>query len=108
MSERPNFDFLVLGSGVAGLFYALRVAERGRVAIVTKRLADDSATARAQGGIAAVLGSDDSLEAHVSDTQAASNGALGIAVGPRSLITDSQATGNDGDGIRTGRTCGPG
>jgi L-aspartate oxidase len=55
MPERHDFDFLVLGSGLAGLFFALRVAEHGRVAIVTKRTAEDSATAWAQGGIAAVL-----------------------------------------------------
>src|SRR5690554_4373270 len=74
MPERHDFDFLVLGSGLAGLFYALRVADHGRVAIVTKRAADESATAHAQGGIAAVLGDDDSFEAHVRDTLAAGAG----------------------------------
>ena len=74
MPERRDFDFLVLGSGLAGLFYALRVADHGRVAIVTKRAADESATAHAQGGIAAVLGDDDSFEAHVRDTLAAGAG----------------------------------
>ncbi len=74
MPERHDFDFLVLGSGMAGLFYALRVAEHGRVGIVTKRAADESATAWAQGGIAAVLGDDDSFEAHVQDTLRAGAG----------------------------------
>src|SRR5690606_10521137 len=74
MSERHDSDFLVLGSGLAGLFFALRVADHGRVAIVTKRSAADSATAAAQGGIAAVLGSDDSFEAHYADTLAAGAG----------------------------------
>ena len=74
MPERHDFDFLVLGSGMAGLFYALRVAERGRVGIVTKRAADESATAWAQGGIAAVLGDDDSFEAHRQDTLRAGAG----------------------------------
>jgi L-aspartate oxidase len=74
MPERHDFDFLVLGSGLAGLFYALRVAEHGRVAIVTKRTADDSATAWAQGGIAAVLGDDDSFEDHLQDTLVAGAG----------------------------------
>lgn len=62
------FDFLVIGSGLAGLHYALRVAEAGDVAIVTKRGASDSATDWAQGGIAAVVGPDDSFEDHVADT----------------------------------------
>ncbi len=74
MPERHDFDFLVLGSGMAGLFYALRVAEHGRVGIVTKRTADESATAWAQGGIAAVLGDDDSFEAHLQDTLRAGAG----------------------------------
>ncbi|MEE8166955.1 MAG: L-aspartate oxidase [Myxococcota bacterium] len=63
-----RFDFLVIGSGVAGLHYALRVAEAGEVAIVTKREATDSATDWAQGGIAAVMHPDDSFDAHVADT----------------------------------------
>jgi L-aspartate oxidase len=74
MPERHDFDFLVLGSGLAGLFFALRVAEHGRVAIVTKRTAEDSATAWAQGGIAAVLGDDDSFDDHQHDTLGAGAG----------------------------------
>jgi L-aspartate oxidase len=74
MAERRDFEFLVLGSGLAGLFYALRVAEHGRVAIVTKRLADDSATNWAQGGIAAVFADDDSFDEHQRDTLTAGAG----------------------------------
>ncbi len=74
MADPCEFEFLVLGSGVAGLFYALRVAEHGRVAVVTKRAAQDSATDWAQGGIAAVLNSDDSIEDHVADTLRAGAG----------------------------------
>ncbi len=74
MAERLSFDFLVIGSGIAGLFYSLRVADRGRVAIVTKKAAADSATNWAQGGIAAVQGSDDSIDRHVEDTLAAGAG----------------------------------
>jgi L-aspartate oxidase len=74
MPERHDFDFLVLGSGLAGLFYALRVAEQGRVAVVTKRSADEAATAYAQGGIAAVLADDDSFDDHLHDTLTAGAG----------------------------------
>jgi L-aspartate oxidase len=66
--EPRRFDFLVLGSGIAGLMFALRVAGRGSVAVVTKKGAADSATNWAQGGIAAVVGPDDSFDAHVRDT----------------------------------------
>jgi L-aspartate oxidase len=69
-----DYDFLVLGSGIAGLFYALQVAERGRVAVVTKKRGADSATNFAQGGIAAVVSPDDSVEAHVRDTLEAGAG----------------------------------
>ena len=69
-----DFDFLVLGSGIAGLFYALQVAEHGRVCIVTKKRAAESATNYAQGGIAAVVSDEDSLEEHVRDALEAGAG----------------------------------
>ena len=67
-------DFLVLGSGIAGLTFALRAAKNGRVTIVTKSAAEESNTQYAQGGIAAVLGTEDSLEAHVADTLTVGDG----------------------------------
>lgn len=67
-------DFLVLGSGIAGLTYALRVAEFGSVGIVTKDALDESATKYAQGGIASVMAEDDSYHLHVQDTLEAGRG----------------------------------
>ncbi len=67
-------DFLVLGSGVAGLTFALEAAKTGRVMVVTKRARDESNTKYAQGGIAAVLDEQDSFAAHVSDTLVAGAG----------------------------------
>src|SRR5881394_3395131 len=65
---RQTTDYLVLGSGIAGLTFALRAAEHGEVCIVTKRGRADAATTWAQGGISAVLDPADSFEAHVEDT----------------------------------------
>jgi len=61
-------DFLVIGSGIAGLSYALRVSQLGRVVVVTKKRDIDTATNLAQGGIAAVLSKEDSFELHEEDT----------------------------------------
>ena len=69
-----QFDYLVLGSGIAGLSFALKVAPRGRVAIVTKKDRAESNTNYAQGGIAAVTSKEDSVDLHVRDTLKAGAG----------------------------------
>ncbi|TYI75174.1 hypothetical protein E1A91_D07G257300v1 [Gossypium mustelinum] len=62
------FDFAVIGSGVAGLRYALEVAKHGSVAIITKAEPHESNTNYAQGGVSAVLCPSDSVESHMQDT----------------------------------------
>ncbi len=69
-----SFDTLVIGSGAAGLTYALEMAKRGTVAVVTKRDRLESNTRYAQGGIAVVVDPGDSFDAHVNDTIVAGDG----------------------------------
>ncbi|MEM6531638.1 MAG: L-aspartate oxidase [Myxococcota bacterium] len=67
-------DFLIIGSGLAGLNAAMRLAQHGTVAVVTKRDLQDGATSWAQGGIASVMGEHDSFDNHVRDTLEAGAG----------------------------------
>ena len=67
-------EFLVIGSGVAGLLFALKVADHGRVHLITKRNLRDSNTAYAQGGIASVFGDTDSFDLHIADTLTSGDG----------------------------------
>jgi L-aspartate oxidase len=67
-------DFLVIGSGIAGLSFALQAAAHGTVAVVTKREITESATNYAQGGIATVSSKEDTFDAHVQDTLVAGAG----------------------------------
>ncbi len=88
MAER--YDFLVIGSGVAGLSFALRAAEHGTVAVVTKKASAESNTNYAQGGIAAVMDPEDSVEEHVRDTLVAGAGLCDEAV-VRMVVTEGPA-----------------
>jgi len=67
-------DFIVIGSGVAGLTFALKVCKFGSVGIITKDALEESATKYAQGGIASVMAEDDSFELHVKDTMETGRG----------------------------------
>ncbi len=106
---------LVLGSGVAGLTYALRAAQHGPVLILTKKFRSDSSTNRAQGGLAAVLSPTDSFDLHVADTLEAGAGLcrrdvveLVVREGPALVrsLTDLGATfehtEDDSDGLDLG------
>ncbi|MBM3474503.1 MAG: FAD-dependent oxidoreductase, partial [Armatimonadetes bacterium] len=72
--ETVRADFLVVGSGIAGLWTAIRLAEQGSVALVTKDRLLESSTFYAQGGIAVALYPEDSPEEHLADTLAAGAG----------------------------------
>lgn len=86
-----SFDVLVLGSGIAGLSFALKAAADGRsVAILTKKTKADSNTNWAQGGIAAVISPDDDIERHVADTLIAGDG-LCREKAVREIIADGPA-----------------
>lgn len=67
-------DHLVLGSGIAGLTFALRVADHGTVAVLTKAMVDETSTRKAQGGIASVTDPEDNFASHVDDTLKAGAG----------------------------------
>jgi L-aspartate oxidase len=71
---KNQFDYLVIGSGIAGLTFALKAARSGSVAIVTKKDKLETNTNYAQGGIASVFGQDDSFDLHVQDTLNAGDG----------------------------------
>ena len=90
MPEQLRTRFLVVGSGVAGLHTAWRASEHGGVLLLTKRSLFDSATAYAQGGIAAALGAGDSPELHRQDTLAA-GAALCDAAAVQVLVEEGPA-----------------
>src|SRR5881409_270425 len=82
-----EYDFVVIGSGIAGLSFALKVAMHGSVAVMTKRKGSDTNTAWAQGGIACVTSDEDSFELHVHDTLEAGAGLCDEGV-VRTIVTE--------------------
>ena len=71
---RKKTDFLVIGSGIAGLTFAIKAAQYGKVSVITKSVLDDTNTRYAQGGIAAVFSEPDNFEKHIRDTLIAGDG----------------------------------
>ena len=82
-----EFDFVVIGSGIAGLSFALKAAKHGSVAVITKRKGADSNTAWAQGGVACVTSGEDSFDLHIQDTLEAGAGLCDEAVA-RTIVTE--------------------
>jgi L-aspartate oxidase len=85
-----QYDFVVIGSGVAGLSLSLHLAPHGNVAIVTKRRSADSNTAWAQGGVACVTSAEDSFDLHINDTLVAGAG-LCDEQAVRAIVTEGPA-----------------
>lgn len=85
---KREVDFLIIGSGIAGLSYALKVAPFGKVLILTKASEEESNTKYAQGGIAAVMYSPDSYEKHIRDTLICGDGLCNEEI-VRMVVTES-------------------
>jgi len=85
-----KYDYIIIGSGIAGLYTALLFSRQGSVLIITKGSIDDCNTKHAQGGIAAAIGKDDSPELHLKDTLAAGDGLCDIEA-VRILVNEAPA-----------------
>ena len=90
MTPDHRYDFVVLGSGIAGLTFALNVAQKGSVAIITKKNRAESNTNYAQGGIACVTSTQDTFDLHVRDTLEAGAGLCNEDV-VRGIVEDGPA-----------------
>ena len=77
---RYEFDFLVVGSGIAGLSFALKVAEYGKVCVLSKADASEGSTKYAQGGIAAVMYDSDSFDKHIRKSESVQNAVASMAL----------------------------
>src|SRR5438046_2068689 len=87
---KRKVDFLIVGSGIAGLSYAIKVAAHGKVCLITKSNEDESNTKYAQGGIAAVMHAPDSYEKHIKDTLICGDGLCDEEI-VRMVIEESTA-----------------
>src|SRR3989440_527670 len=85
-----QYDFVVIGSGIAGLTFALKAARQGSVAVITKRKGADTNTAWAQGGVACVTSDEDSFALHVRDTLDAGAGLCDEEV-VRTMVSEGPA-----------------
>lgn len=90
MATPVRSDFLIIGSGIAGLYAAVRLAAHGHVSLVTKRGISDTNTRYAQGGIAAVHAEQDSFEKHMADTLEAGDGLCDVEV-VRTIVREAPA-----------------
>lgn len=88
--QRYKCDFLVIGSGIGGLSYALKVADYGKVILITKTSLEETNTSYAQGGIAAVTYDPDTFEKHVQDTLICGDGLCNEDV-VRMVISEAPA-----------------
>ncbi|MCL2042147.1 MAG: L-aspartate oxidase [Bacteroidales bacterium] len=89
MKNVHQTDFLIIGTGIAGLSFALKVAEHGKVLLITKTTLTDTTTRYAQGGIAAVMHQTDSIKKHIHDTMVA-GGSLNDEEMVRIAVTESR------------------
>src|SRR3989449_10858293 len=103
---RHQVDYLVLGSGIAGLSFAVQAARHGSVALLAKRSRSESNTAYAQGGIAAVFGPQDSFDQHIHDTLVAGGGLCREEAGG-GPVTEGPTRGRERSGLRAEVPRGP-